>query len=257
ILRLVPQNFHRHPNVESPPLRLCLGNHVRLKWREIMRQTRHGGRHRPQMLQLRQHEINRHRQARRRQQLIFDLQHQLLHRHILRQALPEGFEEISLFDIFLAVEHGKSGGTEDHLFPKSLWDTRPSRLRLACFRHYTHRSPPSAPSAEIPILDPDFDTAFGHVSKREPSRRKSLFINALWNLLYQNQCSFHDFMIQPPSGLCMHKLTINLWLNSTSQRTLCVTLHVLLQLSLQRTSPALPANKSAICVMNSIPPDSS
>ena len=95
----------RDPHIEPAPLGLGFAHDVRLKRREIVRQPRHRRRHRPRMLDLGQQKIDRHRQPRRRKNLLPQIRQQLLHRHILRQPLAQRAEEMGLFDVFFAVEH--------------------------------------------------------------------------------------------------------------------------------------------------------
>ena len=50
--------------------------------------------------------VDRQRQPRRREDFLLDVGQQLLHRHVVGQPLAERAEEVGLFDVFFAFEHG-------------------------------------------------------------------------------------------------------------------------------------------------------
>jgi hypothetical protein len=109
VFGFAPENLDGDPHVEPAPFRFGLLHDVRLKRREIMREAGHRPRHDARVLKLSQQEIERHGEPRRREDLLLHQADQLLNRHVLGKPFAERAKEVSLFDVFFAVEHGGRG----------------------------------------------------------------------------------------------------------------------------------------------------
>ena len=97
---------HQQAQIDAEAIVLLFGllHDERLEGREIVRQQAKAARQQPGVLDLRGQELHRHRQMRRRQDLLVNLAQDLLGRHFLLDPLPQGAKEVRLLDVFLAVQ---------------------------------------------------------------------------------------------------------------------------------------------------------
>jgi len=93
-------------HVEPAPLLLRLRHDEGLERGEVVGQPGQGRRQRADELQLADHVVDRHRQLRGREDLLADRRERLLRRHARDHPLRERPEQVGLFDVLLAFEHG-------------------------------------------------------------------------------------------------------------------------------------------------------
>ena len=94
------------PQVEPPALRLGLLHHEGLEGAEIVVQPCHRRREGADELELSHQVVDRHRQLRGCQHLLSDRHERLLGGDTSGNSLRQRPEQVGLFDVFLAVEHG-------------------------------------------------------------------------------------------------------------------------------------------------------
>ena len=101
------EDRQRHPHIEPPSLVLGPVHDERLEAGEVVGDAGHRGGERAEELELGDEIVDRHRQFRRGEDFLGDRPERLLSGDSGRHPLGQSVEQVALFDVLLAVEHGK------------------------------------------------------------------------------------------------------------------------------------------------------
>ena len=96
---VVVQQVQCRLHLELSVIVFCGGNQERLEGRKVVSDPLHRGRHRAELFDFGEQEIDRHRQLCCRQDFLAKIAQQILNRFVSRHSFEESFKKIRLFDV--------------------------------------------------------------------------------------------------------------------------------------------------------------